>query len=35
MLIGVVLIVKSTGKEEHSPYTPISLNKTNSIQMTT
>ena len=33
MLIGVILIVKLTGKEKHAPYTTISLNKANLIQM--
>ena len=35
MLIGVILIVKLTGKEKHAPYTAISLNKANLIQMVT
>ena len=35
MLIGVILIVKVTGKEIHAPYTAISLNKANVIEMTT
>ena len=37
MLIGVVLIVKVNWKrkEKHVPYNAISLNKVNSIQMTT
>ena len=34
MLIGAILL-KLTGKEKHAPYAAISLNKANSIQMTT
>ena len=30
-----MLIVKLTGKEKHAPYTIISLNKANLIEMTT
>ena len=33
MLIGVILTVKE--KEKHDPYTTISLNKANLIEMTT
>ena len=35
ILIGVTLLLNLMGKEKHAPYTAISLNKVNSIQMTT
>ena len=34
MLIGIILTVELTGKEKHTPYTTISLNKVNLIEMT-
>ena len=34
MLIGIILTVELTGKEKHTPYTTISLNKVNLLEMT-
>ena len=35
MLIGVILVLKLAGKRKHAPFTTISLNKVNLIEMTT
>ena len=34
MLIGVILIAKVNWKKKYAPYTAISLNKANLIEMT-